>query len=376
MVSLKKLTALLLSATLLSSFMCPSALAASKKKVGKINLTISSDIRTGSSGGNADASSTGSNTDLYYVDAVEVVNDEGEEWTKTNPPEIEITIGLEDEEEYAFSGTSSSNFKLELASSIKSRFDKIKFVKAKKIDDGATIVITALLVFDEEANISNAEAPTEVKWSTTEPGVATWADVASARNFQVQLFKDGKAVSAADGSGSTLTVSDLRCDLNSLITMEGSYQFKVRSIKSSNNAKSSWVSSDTIKVTKDGITSTSTSSSDSSSSNSSASTGWVQAADGRWWWKYNSQGDYPASKWEAINGQWYYFDGEGYMVTGWQQINGQWYYLANEGHMLTGWQQIGDYYYYLDAVNGNMYANCFTPDNYWVNSDGVWVQNP
>ena len=100
MIRLKKATALLLSALLISSCMAPCAFAASKKKVGKINLTIDTDIRSGSSGGEVEVTATGDNTNYYYLDSVEVTNDEGEDWSKSNPPEAEILIGLEDEDEY------------------------------------------------------------------------------------------------------------------------------------------------------------------------------------------------------------------------------------------------------------------------------------
>ena len=139
MTRIKQAAAFFMTAALLSSAFAPAALADNKTKVGKICLTVDSDIRAGSSGGEVDVTPTGDNTDLYYVDAVEVVNDEGDDWSKSNPPEVDITLGLEDEEEYAFSGTSSSSFKLTLDSSIKSRFDKIKFVDARKTDGGATV---------------------------------------------------------------------------------------------------------------------------------------------------------------------------------------------------------------------------------------------
>ena len=44
MIRLKKVTAVLLSALLVSSCMAPCTFAASKTKVGKINLTIDTDI--------------------------------------------------------------------------------------------------------------------------------------------------------------------------------------------------------------------------------------------------------------------------------------------------------------------------------------------
>ena len=114
MIRLKKVTAVLLSALLVSSCMAPCTFAASKTKVGKINLTIDTDIRSGSSGGEVEVTPTGDNTEYFYIDSVEVTNDEGDDWSKSNPPEAEIRIGLEDEDEYTFSGSSSATLSLPL----------------------------------------------------------------------------------------------------------------------------------------------------------------------------------------------------------------------------------------------------------------------
>ena len=74
----KQAAAFFMTAALLSSAFAPAALADNKTKVGKICLTVDSDIRAGSSGGEVDVTPTGDNTDLYDVDAVEVVNDDGD----------------------------------------------------------------------------------------------------------------------------------------------------------------------------------------------------------------------------------------------------------------------------------------------------------
>ena len=43
--------------------------------------------------------------------------------------------------------------------------------------------------------------------------------------------------------------------------------------------------------------------------------------------------------------------------------------------MRTGWIQAGDgKYYYCDLTNGNMLTNTWTPDNYYVDASGAWVQ--
>ena len=341
MIRFKKATALLLSALLVSSCMAPCAFAASKKKVGKINLTIDTDIRSGSSGGEVEVTATGDNTNYYYLDSVEVTNDEGEDWSKSNPPEAEILIGLEDEDEYTFSGTSSSNFKLTLANSIKSRYDKVEYVSASKKDGGATIALRVRLVFDKDADMSTAPAPGSALWFTYSPGMATWTEVPSAKYYQLQLYKDGSLVTPPDGSSSTVSVYGTYYDFSNWVTDGSSYTFKVRSVKASNNAKSKWVTSFAW-----------TPGSTSGGSNT-VTEGWKNAADNVRWWYQNADGSYPASQWKEINGKWYYFDAEGYMATGWIKVGGLDYCLAPDGAL---------------------YVNCTTPDGYNVNADGVWVQ--
>ena len=151
MITWKKVGTALLVASLISSVLAPAAMAASKKKVGKIYLTIDSDIRTGRDGGDVEVTATGDNTGLYYVDSWEVTNDDGDTWSSSKPPQVDIILGVEDEEEYYFSNTSSSNFKLTLGSSSKYRFDKIKFVDsmedavsyiAEKAQDGDAVLLS------------------------------------------------------------------------------------------------------------------------------------------------------------------------------------------------------------------------------------------
>ena len=57
------------------------------------------------------------------------------------------------------------------------------------------------------------------------------------------------------------------------------------------------------------------------------------------------------------------------MTRGQQAVNGRWYYMNGDGVMLTGWQFINGAWYYLDS-SGAMYANQTTPDGYYVDSSG------
>ena len=89
---------------------------------------------------------------------------------------------------------------------------------------------------------------------------------------------------------------------------------------------------------------------------------WIQAADGRWWYRH-SDGSYTTNNWELINGKWYYFDAQGWMVVGWIQLGGTWYYLdPSSGAMVTGWQHI-------------TYSGLYQNKAYWnyFNSSGAFV---
>lgn len=124
---------------------------------------------------------------------------------------------------------------------------------------------------------------------------------------------------------------------------------------------------------------------------------WIQNNVG--WWYRNSNGSYPANKWQQISGKWYLFDQSGYMMTGWQFRNGSWYYLQPNGEMVennwvlsngrwyflkeggamaTGWQQWKNKWYYLSSPNGEMVVRDWLYINdrwFYVGDDGVMFAN-
>ena len=79
--------------------------------------------------------------------------------------------------------------------------------------------------------------------------------------------------------------------------------------------------------------------------------GWNR--DNRGWWYRFSNGSYAKNTWQLINGKWYFFGEDGYMRTGWILWNGVYYYCGPDGAMFT---------------------NCYTPDGYYVDGNGAWVQ--
>ena len=97
---------------------------------------------------------------------------------------------------------------------------------------------------------------------------------------------------------------------------------------------------------------------------------WIKSGN-KWWYRY-SNGSYPKSVWEYIDGKWYHFDAKGWMQTGWIKLSGKWYYLNGSGAMQTGWEKVNGKWYYLDG-SGVMQIGWekISDKWYYLNSSGV-----
>lgn len=123
-----------------------------------------------------------------------------------------------------------------------------------------------------------------------------------------------------------------------------------------------------------------------------AQNGWVQET---YHWYYY-QNNVKKTGWQFVNNVWYYLGTDGVMQTGWINYNGSTYYLRPWGGMMVnGWYLINDKWYYFQSWggiaksqwlygldkkwyyvggDGAMLANTHTPDGYYVDANGVWVQ--
>lgn len=91
--------------------------------------------------------------------------------------------------------------------------------------------------------------------------------------------------------------------------------------------------------------------------------------DGSYYY-FDSEGDIKTG-FVSMDDKTYYFDYDGKMVTGWNVIDGSKYFFGVDGVMKTaGWQQN----YYLDA-DGKMLTKAFTPDEFYCGANGVYVTN-
>lgn len=84
--------------------------------------------------------------------------------------------------------------------------------------------------------------------------------------------------------------------------------------------------------------------------------------------------------WEQINGAWFAFGADQYLKTGfvYDRALAGWFYVDVNTGMQTGWAYINDKWYYFnpvsDGTRGILYVDQYTPDGYYVDSAGVWVQ--
>ena len=261
-----------------------------KTKIGKVWLVVDADVGIKADvSGDVYVTPDGGNTDRYRIDDVQLVNDGGEEFGNTNPPEFEITLVSQDAEEYYFAKTGSSAVRLDLAKTAKSKYDKVELISAKRQNDNSELVIRGRLIFDKKAdtrkvnapavtgttestgatvvgagttteagtdqtvtgqestqNNTDASAETVRGWDPAVKGRAVWAPVESAKYYQIFLVKDGREI------GIMRSVYRTNYDFSDLLPGAGTYQFKVRSVRSENNAKSDWVMSNVMTVQEDG----------------------------------------------------------------------------------------------------------------------------
>ena len=202
---------------------------------------------------------------------------------------------------------------------------------------------------DPEILVIRNLTPADVTASCEEPE--------DAKRYEVRLYRDGSSISSA------ISTTDTSYNFASYFTRSGDYTFKVRAIYNSSN-KGDWEESDELSVSSSEArdirdNGRSSGNTPSNSVNDDGGPGDTNSSQGAWlkndvgWWYCNADRSYPVNQWQYINNYWYFFNASGYMVTGWVQWNNVWYYCCDSGEMLT---------------------NTRTPDGYYVDGNGAWIQ--
>lgn len=300
----KTMMSALLIAGVLAGMMTMPVLAASRKKISSINVSVESEILPETKYGEEtiEVSVRGGRCSFDYYDIENI----GFEWVETDVPEI--SIYLRADEGYYFSLTKASAVKLSGAT----------YVKATKQDSSETLKLTVQLPSLAE----NIGEQTEVTLSDS--GYAMWDDVQGAGSYELRLYRNGTAIGVT-----AMTTKDTYYNFQDKMDRPGSYSVKVRPVNKVNQErKGDWKESPVISISAEQAELIRT----GQAGGMPVRGQWQQ--DDKGWWYQHSDGSYTKNNWEEIKGQWYFFDENGYMKTGWVDWEGSRYYCDGSGAML------------------------------------------
>lgn len=315
---IKELTALTSAICMLSVPATTTALAATGRKISSVPLSIESEIEVGDTDSDVTVFTSSSKFD---VDDVVVTNEPSDEWDDGDKPKLKITLYADDDYYFA-SGFSKSSVSL-------SGSDGTVTSVSRSSGDTLIVYVTLDALDDDDSDYDLDVSGLE--WDESD-GTAFWEESDDAKKYEVRLYRGSSAVT------SVLTTTSIGYDFSSYITKSGYYTFKVRGVYNTSN-KGSWEESSSWYVSSSEAQEISSSSKSTPSSNT--------ASSGTGAWLKDDVG------WQYIDNLWHYFDENGYMKTGWILYKDAWYYCGESGAMLV---------------------NATTPDGYYVNGDGVWVQ--
>lgn len=315
----KKILSLVLAAALAAGLNCTTAMAASKKKITTVNLTVTADVVLGGSIVDQQAEVTVKSNKISAGDC-EFKND-GFQWGENDVPRLEVNLYAEDG--YYFRTTDDS-FTINGGT----------YVKQKTEDYKQTLTLTIDLPRVGEFT----QAIERAEWSSLT--TASWSPSVGAGSYEVKLYRDGKSV------GTVKTTTETSYDFYDAMTKAGNYTFRVRPVnRLKPDNKGDWAESSDKYIDA----AAAKQNRNPGNVSSEIQKGWKQDQTG--WWYTNSDGTYTVSNWQNIDGLWYFFNEKGYMATGWIDWNGK--------------------QYYCDPENGQMLMNASTPDGDNVGADGA-----
>lgn len=298
--NVKKILSLVLITALAAGMNCTTSMAAPKKKITIVNLTVKASVLPGGSISQQEAEVTARSSKIDVGDC-KFIND-GFQWGEKDVPRLEVKLYADDD--YYFR-TEDTGFTIQGGT----------YVSQKKEDFKQTLTVTIDLPRVDEFTQSVESA----KWSSLTG--ANWNPAIGAGSYEVKLYRNGKKL------GSIKTTADTHYDFCESMTRSGNYTFRVRPVnRQKPEQKGSWVESSSKQIDE-------AAASQISRAARSTKSGWKQDQIG--WWYINSDGSYPVNDWQNINGNWYFFNEKGYMATGWITWKGKQYYCNEKsGQMM------------------------------------------
>lgn len=236
-------------------------------------------------------------------------------------------VELRAAEGYYFGVSKASGIRLEGVGAV--------FMRASRLDNGRTLIVTAELT---QADSFLGEI-TEAWWKQT--GYGEWNAAQNAHSYRISLTDPQGKSRRAETGGTTY-------DFRPFMQTAGDYRYRVRPLSPDGKA-GNWTEGGMFTVT-DAMaqdhaaqyrveTEVSYIGEERTPANRRVeyiNTGWQQEADGRYWYR-NEDGSYPQNTWFREGDVWYFFGGDGYMAADtYIEWGGETYYLKNDGALLTG----------------------------------------
>ena len=339
-VRMNRQLAVLVSAVLVLGLWQVPAMAAAKKKITTLSLTVENTLQVGEDYSEDDIDIEIKNGHCF-VGEIQILN-EDDYWKSDDIPKISVTLNAE--EGYYFS-VSKDNVKIKGAT----------YVSGKR-ENSETLVLTMTL----PSMLETISEIKEVWWMSNHE--VEWSEVENAGQYEVRVYRDDKS------TGGIQRVIGTKLDLGPLMRKAGTYKVRVRAINRKNtDVKTEWLEIDsnssiddeTARQFRDQYGSQIPAGAKEpgdmlSQSYTQDQYGWIHDAGG--WWYRNTDGTYTVNNWQQIDGKWYFFNSTGYMVTGW-----------------IDWQ---DKSYYCDPINGDMQTDKVIQDGSGrrVDSTGAWIE--
>jgi len=221
------------------------------------------------------------------------------------------------------------------------------------------------------------EAPENIYYE--DEYLAVWDKVTYAKSYTVRIYKNGTL-------SKTVTVTKTEIDLSTYATDdEDEITFSIAAGASS-GTESKYLKISSFVDFDSGITASDKNTTSGSfignfpyamfrDQEGGYVTGWQQINSS--WYYFKPENNYGAcSEWLITEEKRYYFNSFGIMQTGWIEINNTWYYFSPDGSMVTGWLQTrpSGPWYYMDLNSGAMLSGTITPDGYYIDDSGKWIQ--
>lgn len=349
----KRLTAVVLTLLMVVGSACP-AMAAQGTKISSISLRITSDIEAGTEDGDVEVTTT---NNKYYVEDFYITNQPDGPWKKGNKPKVKITLMTEEGEYYFKTGFSKNDISLSGTDAT---------VASVSRHNATTLVLNVTLGSLDAGSGEYDLEVYELQWDEDQ-GQGYWGEAGDARKYEVKVYRGDSLLNS-----STVTTTEAWYDFSRYLTKSGTYMFRVRAVYNS-SYKGDWEDSDSFYVNSAMASEFREANEDSSDSSSGSAGGPGSSAPGTPSAGGPGSGSNSGAWLQDDTGWWYCNADRSYTVNNWQYISDKWYFFNEKGYMVTGWILWKGVYYYC-GPNGDMWTDTWTPDNFYVDSDGVWVQ--